>query len=163
MSFDDLLQANRDYAIDFPHAGFDGIARAGVLIVTCMDSRIDPLHMVGLGHGDAKILRSPGGRVSTSMLTGAVLSVQLLNVDRIMIVPHTKCAMATGTDDDIRATIEKRSGANTSWIAFGASMDQMDRLRRDVDMVSSHPLIRGIAEVGGFLYDVDTGLLEQIV
>ncbi len=162
MSFDDLLQANQRYAENFPHSGFDGIAREGVLILTCMDSRIDPRLMIGMEHGDVKILRSPGGRVSTSMLTGAVLSVQLLNVDRIMIVPHTKCAMA-GSEDDIRKTIEQRSGANTSWITFGASSDQMDRLRRDVDMVNSHPLVNGVAEVGGFLYDVDTGVLDQIV
>ena len=162
MSFDDLLQANEEYARDFPHAGFDGIARQGVLIVTCMDSRIDPRLMIGMEHGDVKILRSPGGKVSTSVLTGAVLSVQLLSVDRIMIVPHTRCAMA-GSDDDIRKIIEQRSGANTSWISFGASPDQMDRLRRDVDMVNSHPLINGAAEVGGFLYDVDTGRLDQII
>lgn len=163
MSFDDLLKANQAYATDFPHAGFDGIARAGVLIVTCMDSRIDPLDMVGLGHGDAKILRSPGGRVSNSLLNGAVLSVQLLNVDRIMVIPHTKCAMASGTDDDIRAKISRLKGANTSWMHFGASPDQLDRLRRDVDTIASHPLIQGEAEVGGFLYDVDTGLLEQLI
>lgn len=163
MSFDDLLERNKDYANNFEHGGFDGVARAGVLIVTCMDSRIEPLRMVGLAHGDAKILRSPGGRMTTSMLNGAVLSVQLLNVDRIMIVPHTKCAMASGTDADIQRTIEERSGANTTWMTFGASPDQMERLKQDVAMVDSHPLIHGRAEVGGFFYDVDTGLIEQIL
>ncbi len=163
MSFDDLLAANRDYAEDFPHGGFDGIAREGVLIVTCMDSRIDPLNMVGLGHGDAKILRTPGGKVSSTTLTGCVLSVQLLNVDRILLIPHTKCAMASGTDQDIREVIASRSGMDTSWLTFGASPDQLDRLRQDFDMVSNHPLIKGRAEVGGFMYDVDSGLLEQLL
>lgn len=163
MSFDDLMAANRAYAEDFPHAGFDGIARAGVLIITCMDSRIDPLDMVGLGHGDAKILRTPGGAVSSTTLTGCVLSVQLLNVERIMIVPHTKCAMASGTDADIRQVINDRSGLDTSWVNFGASPDQLERLRRDHAMVSGHPLIKDRAEVGGFMYDVDTGMLEQVI
>ena len=94
MSFTDLLEANKVYAEDFAHGGFDGIARAGVAILTCMDSRIQPLEMVGLHIGDVKILRSTGGRVSPSMMTGLVLSVQLLQVERIMIVPHTRCAMA---------------------------------------------------------------------
>lgn len=163
MSFDDLLAANREYAHEFPHAGFDGIAHAGVMVITCMDSRIDPLRMLGLAYGDAKILRSPGGRVSTSVLTGCVLGAQLLHVDRILIIPHTKCAMAKGNDDDIRAMISARGGSDTSWVSFGASPDQLDRLRRDVDMVGNHPLINGKVEVGGFLYDVDTGLLEQII
>lgn len=162
MSFDDLLAANLEYATDFPHQGFDGIARKGVLMITCMDSRIDPLDMIGLGHGDAKIMRTPGGTVSSTTLTGCVLSVHLLNVDRIMIVPHTKCAMASATDEDIRQVISDRDGLDTSWVNFGTSPDQLQRLDRDVKMVSSHPLIKDRAEVGGFLYDVDTGKLEQL-
>jgi carbonic anhydrase len=92
-----------------------------------------------------------------------VLSVQLLQVNRIMIVPHTRCAMASGTDADIRRKIAEKTGEDTSWISFGANPDQMGRLQEDVDMVSRHPLIRGEAEVGGFMYDVDTGLLRQIM
>ena len=69
-TFDDLLEANRLYAQDH-EGGFDGIARAGVLMVTCMDSRIDPLAMIGLKEGDAKILRNPGGRVTDAALEQA--------------------------------------------------------------------------------------------
>ena len=63
-AFADLLAANSRYARQHDLKGFDGIARAGVAIVTCMDSRIEPLHMVGLTHGDAKIFCNPGGRVT---------------------------------------------------------------------------------------------------
>ena len=80
--FDDLLAANAAFAEDFSLAGFDGIARAGVAMVTCMDSRIDPLSMIGLSAGDAKILRNPGGRVTDQALVALVLGVNLLNVDR---------------------------------------------------------------------------------
>ena len=163
MSFNDLLEANQGYAEDFEHGGFDGIARAGVAILTCMDSRIEPLEMVGLHIGDVKILRSPGGRVSTSMMTGLVLSVQLLQVDRIMIIPHTKCAMASGSDEDIRTTISERSGLDTTWLDFGTTQDQVQRLHHDVRAVRNHPLIKDRAEVGGFMYDVDTGLLDQLL
>lgn len=163
MSFDDLLAANRTYVSEFPHHGFDGIARRGVLMVTCMDSRIDPLDMIGLGHGDAKILRTPGGVIDAGALTGCILGVNLLQVDRILLVPHTKCAMASGTDDDLRHIIEERHGLDTTWLDFGASPDQLQRLRKDFDKVSKHPLIKGRAEVGGFMYDVDTGALEQLI
>ena len=110
MAFDDLLEANERYAADFHDGFFDGVAKAGVAMVTCMDSRIEPLAMLGLHLGDAKILRTPGSRVTTSTLTGCVLSVQLLQVTRIMIVPHTRCAMASGTDADIRRRIAERTG-----------------------------------------------------
>ncbi|MDO5676673.1 MAG: carbonic anhydrase [Propionibacteriaceae bacterium] len=161
--FDDLLDANKLYAAEFSDGYFDGIAQAGVCIVTCMDSRIEPLGMVGLHLGDAKILRSPGGRVTTSVLNGCVLSVQLLQVNRIMVIPHTRCAMASGTDEDLRRVISAKTGTDTSWISFGSSPDQAGRLRADVDMISNHPLIKGHAEVGGFIYDVDTGLLDQVL
>lgn len=163
MSFDDLLERNAAYAATFTDANFDGVARAGIGIVTCMDSRIEPLAMLGLHLGDAKILRSPGGRVTTSVLNGCVLGVQLLKVDRIMIIPHTRCAMATGTDEDVRRKILDTNGVNASWMSFGASPDQMTRVHEDVEMVRSHPLIKGRAEIGGFMYDVDTGGLTQII
>ncbi len=163
MSFDDLLENNAAYAATFTDSNFDGVARAGVAIVTCMDSRIEPLGMLGLHLGDAKILRSPGGRVTTSVLNGCVLGVQLLQVDRIMIIPHTRCAMATGTDEDVRRKIADTNGVNASWMTFGASPDQMTRVHEDVEMVRSHPLIDGRAEVGGFMYDVDTGRLKQLI
>ena len=72
-AFGDLLEANREFAAHFELAGFDGVARAGVAIVTCMDSRIDPLGMVGLRPGDAKIFRNPGGRVTEQALEALVL------------------------------------------------------------------------------------------
>lgn len=163
MSFDDLLAANRTYAADFPHAGFDGLAAKGVLMITCMDSRIDPLEVIGLKHGDAKILRSPGGMVSDTMLKGAILGVHTLNVDRIMVMAHTKCAMASGSDQDIRAVIKERSGLDTTWVHFGATQDQITRLHEDVSKLTNHPLLKDRVEVGGFMYDVDTGLIKQIV
>lgn len=162
MTFQDLLEANQTYAASFHPTGMTGIARAGVAMVTCMDSRIDPLAIVGLKCGDAKILRSPGGRVAPWTMTGLALAVQLLEVTRIMIIPHTRCAMS-GTDEEIHAAIKDRSGLDASWMELGASPDQVPRLRYDVQAVSAHPLIQGRAEVGGFLYDVDSGLLEQVL
>ena len=162
MSFDDLLSANRSYAENFSRQGADGIAHAGVASVTCLDSRIDPLPMVGLGPGDAKILRSPGGWVAPWTMTGLVLAVQLLHVERVMIIPHTRCAMS-GTDEALHQSIAERNGLDATWLSFGASPDQMNRLKQDVSAVLAHPLIKNRAVVGGFMYDVDTGLLEQIL
>ena len=103
--FDDLLAANRKSAETFHHGGFDGVAHAGVAIVTCMDSRIDPLRMVGLDPGDAKIIRNPGGRVTELAMEALVLGVHLLEVRRILVVPHTRCAVATTTEAEVRAAI----------------------------------------------------------
>jgi carbonic anhydrase len=128
-----------------------------------MDSRIDPLGLVGLAPGDAKIFRNPGGRVTPQALEALVLGVHLLNVNRILVVPHTRCAMASNTEAELRERIAQSSGLDASWQRFGVVADQRDALLRDVAAVRTHPLIGDRAEVGGFLYDVETGLLEQVV
>ena len=85
--FDDLLAANRGYAESFTMQEFDGVAHAGVAMVTCMDSRIDPLRLIGLEPGDAKIFRNPGGRVTEAALEAIVLGVHLLGVNRVLVDP----------------------------------------------------------------------------
>lgn len=162
-AFDDLLAANREFAASFDLGGFDGVARAGVAIVTCMDSRIDPLRMLGLSHGDAKIFRNPGGRVTDAALEALVLGVHLLNVDRILVVPHTRCAMASATEAELRARVGESAGVDASWQHFHVVPDQAVALINDVRTVRSHPLIPNSVRVGGFVYDVDTGLLDHQV
>jgi len=161
--FDDLLTRNRGYVAGFSLNGFDGIAHAGVAMVTCMDSRIEPLEMIGLRVGDAKILRTPGGRVTPDALIGCILGVHLLGVNRILVVPHTKCAMGGGDDADVAEKVRQATGADLSGMAIGASADQVGRLREDVTLLREHPLIQGRAVIGGFRYDVDTGELNQLL
>ena len=159
--FDDLLAANRDFAVDFSLGGFDGVAHAGLAIVTCMDSRIDPLGMIGLAPGDAKIFRNPGARVTDAALEALVLGVHLLRVDRIMVVPHTRCAVASLSEGELRRQVSESAGQDASWQAFHVIEDQTQALAEDVQRVRSHPLIPDSVRIGGFLYDVDTGLLTQ--
>ena len=161
--FDDLLQANAVFQRQFADGGFDGIAQAGVLMLTCMDSRIIPLQMIGLRIGDAKILRTPGAHLTEDALIGVIVGVHQLEVRRILIVPHTRCAMASGTDADIAAKIKTDSGVDIGDLKIGATPDQEGKLVQDVTKLRDHPLITGRAEVGGFLYDVDTGGLKQLL
>ena len=151
MTFDDLLAANREFAADFDLAGFDGVARAGVAIVTCMDSRIAPLHMLGLEPGDAKIFRNPGGRVTPQALEALVLGVHLLNVNRILVVPHTRCAVASNTEEELHERVSASAGMDATWQQFHVVDDQEAALREDVRKVTSHPLIPDSVEVGGFV------------
>jgi len=159
--FDDLLSANAQFGANFALGGFDGVAAAGVAIVTCMDSRIDPLRMVGLKPGDAKIFRNPGGRITDAALEALVLCVHLLNVERVLVVPHTKCAVATSTEVELRAQVGKSANTDVTWHRFHVVEDQLGALAEDVAKVRTHPLIADRATAGGFVYDVDTGLLKQ--
>ncbi|HWJ81152.1 MAG TPA: carbonic anhydrase [Nocardioides sp.] len=161
--FDDLLEANREFATDFALGGFDGVAHAGIAIVTCMDSRIDPLGMIGIKPGDAKILRNPGGRVDDLTLDALVISVHMLNVSRIMVIPHTRCAVASNSESVLRERLDNATGLDTSWLTLPVTDGQDAALAGDVQRVKAHPLIPDTVKVGGFVYDVDTGLLTQKV
>ena len=161
--FDDLIAANRQFAQTFDDGGFDGVAQAGVAIVTCIDSRIVPLAMVGLSLGDAKIMRNPGGRVTPQTMDALVLGVHLLGVHRILVIPHTRCAMVIHTEEELRQKVAEATGRDVSGQSFQTVSDQQVSLIADVDMVRQHSLIPSSVKVGGFLYDVDTGLLDHIV
>jgi carbonic anhydrase len=161
--FDDLTAANETYAESFDDGGFDGVAHAGIAVVTCMDSRIVPLDMLGLRYGDAKIFRNPGGRVTPQALEALVLGVHLLGVQRILVVPHTRCAMASATEEELQRRVSQSAGVDASWQRFHVVDDQLAALRDDVQRVVAHPLIPERVKVGGFVYDVDTGRLTQHV
>src|SRR5690348_8126870 len=126
-----------------------------------MDSRIDPLGMLGLVPGDAKILRNAGARVTDDVLRTMVLAKYLLKVDRIMVVAHTGCAMARGDEQVVHEAISKAGGPDTRSIRFLTTDDQDAAVRRDVQRVRSWPYLAGVT-VGGFIYDLKTGRLEPV-
>jgi carbonic anhydrase len=160
-TFADLLAANASYAEQFDGSGIDGVAAKGVAVLTCMDSRLDPLRMLGLTPGDAKILRNAGARVTDDVLRTLVLAATLLGVRRVMVVAHTGCRMASGTEDDIHAAIEQAGGPDTRSISFLTTQDQRASLRADVQRIRSWPYLRDVA-AGGFLFHLDTGRLETV-
>ncbi len=161
--FDDLLAANRDYAARFTSAGLKGGAARGLAVVTCMDSRIEPLQMLGLSKGDAKILRNAGGRVTDDVLRTLVLAVHLLGVDRVMVVAHTDCRMATVTDHQVHTAIRESAGIDTRSLEFRTMDDQEAALADDVQRIRSSPYLPDGLSVVGCRYDVSTGQVEVVV
>ncbi len=91
-----------------------------------------------------------------------VLGVHLLGVQRILVVPHTRCAMAESTQEELRARVGDSTGVDVSWQRFAVVHDQIEALHADATTVRSHPLVAQSVRVGGFLYDVDTGLLGPV-
>jgi len=158
--FADVLAANEAYAAELPVSDLEARAARGLAVLTCMDSRIEPLAMLGLVPGDAKILRNAGARVTDDVLRTLVLADYLLGVERVMVVAHTGCRMGM-PEADIHAAILAAGGPDTRSITFLTSQDQESVLRDDVQRVRSWPYLGNIA-VGGFLYDLDTGRLQQV-
>ncbi|MCX6435897.1 MAG: carbonic anhydrase [Actinobacteria bacterium] len=158
-SFDDLLAANVEYQKSFKYSGLTGSAAKGLAIVTCMDSRINPLSVIGLRSGDAKILRNAGARVTEDVLRTLVLATYLLNVSRILVMPHTDCKMAENDEADFHKLIDEQYGVNTSSLEFKTTSDQLGALASDINRVRSYPLLRDGVAVGGAIYDVKTGTI----
>jgi carbonic anhydrase len=157
--FDDLLAANRRYRAEFHDSGVAGLAAKGLAVVTCIDSRIDPLAMLGLRAGDAKIIRNAGARVTDDALRSLVLAVNLLGVTRVCVVQHTECAMVGSTDDELRARISALRGVDASGWEFLAGKDQAATLRDDIRRITTCPLLPPDLDVGGFIFDVRSGEL----
>jgi carbonic anhydrase len=161
--FEDVLRANAQFALDYDSLHLPGRAARGLAVVTCMDSRIEPLAMLGLGKGDAKILRNAGARVTDDVLRTLVLAVHLLAVTRVMIVAHTDCRMTKVTDERVHEAIFEASGVDTRSLEFGAISDQPAVLTHDVQRVRSSPYLPPGLAVVGCVYDVETGRLGVLV
>ena len=160
--FDDLFTANAEFIKGFKSQDLTGEAKKGLAIVTCMDSRIDPLRIVGMSAGDAKILRNAGARVTEDVLRTLILATTLLNVSRILVMPHTDCRMASGTEEQIHATIFERSGIDTRSVEIRTVSDQISALKSDLVRIENFPLLPKNIEIIGAIYNVKTGELKAV-
>jgi carbonic anhydrase len=160
--FADILYSNAQFVNDFQHSELTGTARKGLAIVTCMDSRISPLAVVGMQAGDAKILRNAGARVTDDVLRTLVLASYLLGVNRVLVMPHTDCRMASADEATIHATIQDQYGVDTRSLEFRTVSDQRAALEIDVTRIRTYPLLQKGVSVAGAIYNVSTGQLEPI-
>ncbi|NBR99998.1 MAG: carbonic anhydrase [Actinobacteria bacterium] len=148
-AFADVVEANSKFVSSFEDEHLTGTARKGLAIVTCMDSRITPLAVVGMKSGDAKILRNAGARVTDDVLRTLVLATYLLAVERVLVMPHTDCRMASGDEESIHASIESKT-------------DQRAALAADVESIRAYSILPKKLVVAGAIYNVGTGELEPV-
>jgi carbonic anhydrase len=161
-AFADILSANHKFAQGFVDSDLAGTARRGLAIITCMDSRIDPLAVVGMEAGDVKILRNAGARVTDDVLRTLVLATYLLGVRRVLVMPHTDCRMTQDDESTIHETIASQHGVDTRSLEFRTVSDQRAALASDIGRIVAFPFLPSELIVGGAIYDVHTGGLEPI-
>ena len=160
--FDDLLDANRRNQADFAFGDLTGRPRRSLAVVACMDTRIDPLAVLGLEPGDAKILRNAGARVTDDVVRSLAIVVAALGVERVAVIAHTDCAAAKATDDELRDLVAGTSGGETAAWEPLAVADQVATLRSDLARLQADPLLPDDLVVGGFVYDVTNGALTPV-
>ena len=161
--FDELLSANEQYAEGFSFRDLAGRPRRGLAIVTCMDTRIEPMSILGLAPGDANILRNAGGRVTDDVLRSLLLATVLLEVSQVVVMHHTRCALAGHTETELRSAVAAANPEVALTQALLAMPDPDDSLATDVGTILKSPGLPRTLLVAGWRYDVDTGRVVRII
>lgn len=158
----ELLEANVRHAASFTAGDLPREPAKRLVVVTCMDARINASAALGLQLGDAHILRNAGGRVSEDVIRSLVVSTGVLGVDTVVVMHHTGCGMAAISKRDVKAVMS--DVAEKHWERFDllAIEDQERALREDVQTVRESPLL-GELDVVGLIYDLKTGVAQHIV
>ncbi len=158
-NFADILAANATYAEQFRLRGLRPQAARGLGVLTCIDSRIEPLQMLGLVPGDAKILRNAGARMTPDAIRSLVLAIHLLEVNRVAVIGHTQCKMTEASNDELRAEITAHTHVPTDDWDFQPIADQRATLLADITILRECPLVPDTVAIAALVYDVDSGRL----
>jgi len=159
---DAVLEANRAYMAGFQYRKLPLPPRRQLVVVACMDARIDPARALGLEEGDAHLIRNAGGRM-VEALRSLAISQQLLGTREVMVIHHTECGMLTFTDAELRAKLRDSLGADADHIAFLPFQDLESSVRADIAVYRAAAIVRQDVSVRGFIYDVRTGGLREVV
>ena len=136
---DELLAANRSFSDGFDEGGKPMPPARGVVVVTCMDARIDPAKALGLEIGDAHVIRNAGGRVSDDAIRSLIISTTLLGTREVVVIQHTDCGMLTFKNEDLHSKLADERGTDASDIDFLPFPDLNANLREDVERIRSNP------------------------
>ena len=159
---DRMVEANEGYADDFDQGGLSMPPARAAAILTCMDARLQPAKFLGLGLGDAHVIRNAGGRASDDAVRSLIISSRLLGTREFAVIHHTDCGMLTFSNDDLREKLAAETGADASGIDFLPFPDLEQSVRDDVATIEASPFIDDDIEVTGFVYDVKSGSLSRI-
>ncbi|HYZ09180.1 MAG TPA: carbonic anhydrase [Pseudonocardiaceae bacterium] len=158
---DDLLANNARYAESF--SGPRPLPPAkGVAVVACMDARLDVYRILGLEEGEAHVIRNAGGVITDDEIRSLAISQRLLGTSEIILIHHTDCGMLTFTDDEFKKSIQDDVGVKPPWAAeaFG---DLDEDVRQSIARIKGSPFVPNKDSVRGFVFDVETGKLNEVV
>jgi carbonic anhydrase len=159
---DDLLAHNHAYAASFDKGDLPLPPAQKVAVVACMDARLNVYGALGLSEGDAHVIRNAGGVVTDDEIRSLAISQRLLGTEEIILIHHTDCGMLTFTDDEFKASIQDETGIKPEWAAESFCDLETD-VRQSVSRIKASPFIPRKDSIRGFIYEVDTGRLREVV
>jgi carbonic anhydrase len=158
---DELLANNEAFAGSLPERHLDVRPSRQLAVVTCMDSRIDVFAALGLGQGEAHVLRNAGGVITDDVIRSLAVSQRRLGTREVMLIHHTDCGLATLSDDGFRAELQEATGVAPAF-AIESFTDVDADVRQSILRVRRSGFLLHRDLVRGFVYDVDTYRLREI-
>jgi carbonic anhydrase len=156
-----VLDENERYTEAFDRSRLTAAPLSGLAVVACMDARLDVEEALGLGTGDAHVIRNAGGLVTDDVIRSLIVSQQLLGTDEVLVIQQTECGLLGADESRLRSSLAERSGQALD-IRFGAFADLEVSVRQQVDRVRGHPWLKRVP-VHGLVFEVGTGRLREIV
>ncbi|MEI8240227.1 MAG: carbonic anhydrase [Actinomycetota bacterium] len=158
---DELLANNDRYVEQFADGSLDLRPRRHLVVVACMDSRMNIFEMLGLRHGDAHIIRNAGGVVTDDVIRSLVLSQRRLGTREIILIHHTNCGLEGVSVDEFQRELGEEVGIRPWW-ALEAFDDPFDDVRQSINRLQMSPFVRYKDHIRGFVYDVADGRLHEV-
>lgn len=161
---DDAIHAARAWQdANFQHVAHLAAApRKQLVVVTCMDARVDVLGLLGLSIGDAHMLRNAGGVITDDVIRSLAISQRRLGTLEILLMHHTQCGMASLTEEGFKSELEAETGQRPTW-AVESFTDPAASVRESMHRIRTSPFVPHRGQLRGFIYDVATGELREVV
>jgi carbonic anhydrase len=158
---DELLRNNEGYAQSFDQGDLPIPPAKKVAVVACMDARLDVHAILGLGIGEAHVIRNAGGVITDDAIRSLAISQRLLGTEEVLLIHHTGCGMLTFTDDSFRSDIQSETGIKPPWSPESFT-DLDDDVRSSIGRIKASPFVPHKDAVRGFVYEVETGRLREV-
>ncbi|MEX2407201.1 MAG: carbonic anhydrase [Actinomycetota bacterium] len=161
---EELIEANGAFAAGFDKGDLEISPAKPVVVLTCIDARIDPAKALGLEIGDAHVIRNAGGRATDDAIRSLLISSWLLGTREYLVIHHTDCGMTKFTDDVLIGMIKENTGEDVSGREFLSFSDVDVSVQEDVETLRG--VVKALPEgvsVSGHVYDVQTGSIREVV
>ena len=158
---DGLLDNAKAYAQGFDKGDLPIPPATKVVVIACMDARLDPQALLGLEEGDAHVIRNAGGVVTDDAIRSLAISQRLLGTEEVVLIHHTDCGMLTFSDDDFRRQVQDDTGVKPPWAA--EAFPEVDEdVRQSIARIKASPFVPRKNRVRGFVYDVHDASLREV-
>jgi carbonic anhydrase len=160
-AIDLLLAGNETFAGSFDRGYVPPPPELGLVVITCMDARIDVYAALGLELAQAHVLRNAGGVVTDDTIRSLAISQRLLGTREVAVIHHTDCGMLNVDEADFKDAVERETGIRPEW-SLEAFADLDGDVRESLARIEASPFVPHRDAVRGFVYDVATGRLREV-